>query len=201
VIESGETFRGGRHVQSRDVYRKTEALEKAVGFGLMIFLPTRKPDELSGQHLSLTGRTARSCTSSAWPRPGWPPSSTPMKARRPSSRRYRDRGHHLGRRTAEDQGPGPRGRRPPDQAAGGLRRRSCARPWPPAGPSHYLPPYRHDKKIVLSGLLGIPVGELKAKASAAFIKAAVDQRILKTKEEIREIETPSPSAAKCTWPP
>jgi Xaa-Pro aminopeptidase len=54
---------------------------------------------------------------------------------------------------------------------------------------HYLPPYRPDNKIVLSELLGIPVGELKAKASAAFIKAAVDQRILKTKEEIREIET------------
>ena len=54
---------------------------------------------------------------------------------------------------------------------------------------HYLPPYRPDIKIVLSELLGIPVGELKAKASAAFIKAAVDQRILKTKEEIREIET------------
>jgi len=54
---------------------------------------------------------------------------------------------------------------------------------------HYLPPYRPDNKIVLSGLLGVPVGELKAKASAAFIKAAVGQRILKTKEEIREIES------------
>ena len=54
---------------------------------------------------------------------------------------------------------------------------------------HYLPPYRPDNKIVLSELLGIPVGDLKAKASAAFIKASVDQRILKTKEEIREIET------------
>lgn len=53
---------------------------------------------------------------------------------------------------------------------------------------HYLPPYRADNKIVLSELLGIPVGELKAKASAALIKAAVDQRIIKSKEEIREIE-------------
>lgn len=53
---------------------------------------------------------------------------------------------------------------------------------------HYLPPYRADKKIVLSDLLGIPVGELKAKASAAFIKGAVDQRLFKSKEEIREIE-------------
>jgi Xaa-Pro aminopeptidase len=54
---------------------------------------------------------------------------------------------------------------------------------------HYLPPYRADAKIVLSELLGIPVGELRAKASPAFIKASVDQRILKSKEEIREIET------------
>jgi Xaa-Pro aminopeptidase len=53
---------------------------------------------------------------------------------------------------------------------------------------HYLPPYRADNKLVLSELLGIPVGELRAKASAALIKAAVDQRIVKSKEEIREIE-------------
>jgi len=53
---------------------------------------------------------------------------------------------------------------------------------------HFLPPYRADNKIVLSELLAIPVKDLKAKASAAFIKAAVDQRILKSKEEIREIE-------------
>jgi Xaa-Pro aminopeptidase len=52
---------------------------------------------------------------------------------------------------------------------------------------HYLPPYRPDNKIALSELLGIPVKDLKAKASAAFVKASVDQRILKTKEEIREI--------------
>ena len=53
---------------------------------------------------------------------------------------------------------------------------------------HYLPPYRADNKIVLSDLFGIPIGELKAKASPAFIKASVDQRIIKSKEEIREIE-------------
>jgi Xaa-Pro aminopeptidase len=55
-------------------------------------------------------------------------------------------------------------------------------------PVHYLPPYRPDNAIVLSELLGIPVKDLKAKASAAFIKASVDQRILKSKEETREIE-------------
>ncbi len=54
---------------------------------------------------------------------------------------------------------------------------------------HYLPPYRPDNAIVLSELLGIPIKELKAKASAAFIKGSVDQRILKAKEEIREIES------------
>ncbi|MBN2264590.1 MAG: aminopeptidase P family protein [Candidatus Aminicenantes bacterium] len=53
---------------------------------------------------------------------------------------------------------------------------------------HYLPPYRHDAKIALSGLLRIPVEKLKAKASPAFIKAAVDQRLIKSKEEIREME-------------
>ena len=54
---------------------------------------------------------------------------------------------------------------------------------------HYLPPYRHDAKIALSTLLRIPVEKLKAKASPAFIKAAVDQRLIKSKEEIREMET------------
>jgi Xaa-Pro aminopeptidase len=56
-------------------------------------------------------------------------------------------------------------------------------------PVHFLPPYRADNAIFLSELLGIPVKELKAKASAAFIKASVDQRILKSKEEVREIES------------
>jgi Xaa-Pro aminopeptidase len=54
---------------------------------------------------------------------------------------------------------------------------------------HYLPPYRADKKIALSELLGIPIAELKAKASTALIKAAVDQRLIKSNEEVREIES------------
>jgi Xaa-Pro aminopeptidase len=53
---------------------------------------------------------------------------------------------------------------------------------------HYLPPYRHDTKIALSQLLGIPIGELKAKASTALIKASVDLRLFKSKEEVREME-------------
>ncbi len=54
---------------------------------------------------------------------------------------------------------------------------------------HFLPPYRHDAKIALSQLLKIPVKHLKAKASTAFIQASVDQRLFKSKEEIREIES------------
>ena len=56
-------------------------------------------------------------------------------------------------------------------------------------PVHYLPPYRPDNMFVLGDLLGIPVKELKARASAAFIKASVDQRIIKSREEIREMES------------
>ncbi len=56
-------------------------------------------------------------------------------------------------------------------------------------PVHYLPPYRADNAIALSELLGIPVKELKAKASVELIKAIVAQRIIKSKEEIREIES------------
>jgi Xaa-Pro aminopeptidase len=53
---------------------------------------------------------------------------------------------------------------------------------------HYLPPYRADNALVLSGLLGLPVKKIKARASLEFIRAVVAQRIIKSKEEIREIE-------------
>ncbi|HUT07893.1 MAG TPA: aminopeptidase P family protein [Candidatus Latescibacteria bacterium] len=56
-------------------------------------------------------------------------------------------------------------------------------------PVHFLPPYRADNALVLSGLLGIPVKKIKAKASLELIKAVVDQRLYKSKEEVREIET------------
>jgi Xaa-Pro aminopeptidase len=56
-------------------------------------------------------------------------------------------------------------------------------------PVHYLPPYRPDNMIALSDLLMIPIKELRGKASAAFIKASVDQRIIKSIEEIREMES------------
>jgi Xaa-Pro aminopeptidase len=62
------------------------------------------------------------------------------------------------------------------------------RPCPGAGPSITLPPYRALTARVLGELLKIPHKDLKAKASGAFIKAVVDQRLVKSKEEIKEIE-------------
>ena len=56
-------------------------------------------------------------------------------------------------------------------------------------PVHFLPPYRADNALVLSGLLGIPVKKIKANASLELIKAVIDQRLYKSKEEVREIET------------
>jgi Xaa-Pro aminopeptidase len=55
-------------------------------------------------------------------------------------------------------------------------------------PVHYLPPYRALTARVLGELLKIPHKTLKSKASGAFIKAVVDQRLVKSREEIREIE-------------
>ncbi len=53
---------------------------------------------------------------------------------------------------------------------------------------HYLPPYRALTATALCGLLGVPHKDLKSRASGALIKAVVDQRIVKSKEEVREIE-------------
>ncbi len=53
---------------------------------------------------------------------------------------------------------------------------------------HYLPPYRHDIQIQLMDLLGIHPSEQRAKASVELIKAVVDQRAVKSAEEIAEIE-------------
>jgi len=56
-------------------------------------------------------------------------------------------------------------------------------------PVHYLPPYRADSAQALSDLLGVPVKDLKSKASLELIKAVVDQRLFKSREEVREMET------------
>lgn len=53
---------------------------------------------------------------------------------------------------------------------------------------HFLPPYRHDLMIQLMDLTGIHPRDQRAKASLKLIQAVVDQRIVKSPEEIEEIE-------------
>lgn len=54
---------------------------------------------------------------------------------------------------------------------------------------HFLPPYRTDKALWLESLLGIKVNKLKEYSSAELIKAVVEMRSIKQKEEIKEIES------------
>lgn len=53
---------------------------------------------------------------------------------------------------------------------------------------HFLPQYRYKNMIMLSEMLGIPVVQLKEKASVELIQAVVSQRIVKDKWEIEEID-------------
>ncbi len=53
---------------------------------------------------------------------------------------------------------------------------------------HFLPPYRAEHSVLLSALLGIPIGQLAEKASVAFITAVVDMRNHKTEEEVEQID-------------
>ena len=53
---------------------------------------------------------------------------------------------------------------------------------------HYLPPYRHDTKIMIMDLLGIHPNEQKEKASMPLIKAVVKMRSTKEPQEIEAIE-------------
>lgn len=53
---------------------------------------------------------------------------------------------------------------------------------------HFLPPYRHDLMIQLMDILGIHPSQQRSQASVALIKAVVNQRAVKTPEEIAEIE-------------
>lgn len=57
------------------------------------------------------------------------------------------------------------------------------------GTVHYLPPYRHDNLIKIHTLLGIPVSEVKAKASLALIHAVIGLRQYKSVDEVTQIET------------
>jgi Xaa-Pro aminopeptidase len=54
---------------------------------------------------------------------------------------------------------------------------------------HYLPAYRADQMLRLSGLLGVPPDRLNDGASLAFIRAVVSQRSIKTAAEVAEIES------------
>ena len=54
---------------------------------------------------------------------------------------------------------------------------------------HYLPPYRAEHSAKLSNWLHINPEQVKAKTSIELIKAIIDQRSLKSEEEINEIET------------
>ena len=53
---------------------------------------------------------------------------------------------------------------------------------------HFLPPYRHDQMIQLMDLTGIHPRDQRAAASLKLIQAVVDQRIVKSAEEVAEIE-------------
>ena len=53
---------------------------------------------------------------------------------------------------------------------------------------HFLPPYRHDQMIQIMDLTGIHPYEQREKASLELIMAVIDQRAVKTPEEIAEIE-------------
>ena len=55
-------------------------------------------------------------------------------------------------------------------------------------PVHYLPPYRADTARDIGSLLRIPAKNVKARASLSLIRAVVDQRLIKSGEEIAEIE-------------
>jgi Xaa-Pro aminopeptidase len=53
---------------------------------------------------------------------------------------------------------------------------------------HYIPPYRGETSIQVSNLVGIPVAEIRAKASEELIRAIVKLRMIKDDLEIAEIE-------------
>ncbi len=61
---------------------------------------------------------------------------------------------------------------------------------------HFLPPYHPNNQILLNSVLGIPFKELKQNASLEFIKAVVNLRSVKGKEEIKEIENGMKTAYK-----
>jgi len=55
-------------------------------------------------------------------------------------------------------------------------------------PIHFLPPYRAQRRFVLSRLLGIDPREVAAQTSVELVRAVAAQRSLKGPEEVAEIE-------------
>ena len=53
---------------------------------------------------------------------------------------------------------------------------------------HFLPPYRSDTAVELSGLLGISLEDVPKIASLELIQAVIAQRAYKTEEEIAELD-------------
>ncbi len=53
---------------------------------------------------------------------------------------------------------------------------------------HFLPPYRHDQMIQFMDLTGIHPRDQRAQASLRLVRAVIEQRIVKTPEEVAEIE-------------
>lgn len=53
---------------------------------------------------------------------------------------------------------------------------------------HYLPPYRAETQIHIADLLETPLNQVEDNKSTIFIKAVVEQRSIKTPEEITELE-------------
>lgn len=56
---------------------------------------------------------------------------------------------------------------------------------------HFTPPYRHDIQIQIMDLLGIHPSQQRAQASMELIHAVIDQRAVKSAEEIVELEKAS----------
>lgn len=55
-------------------------------------------------------------------------------------------------------------------------------------PLHFLPPYRADQTLMLSELLELAPAQVADRVSRALIDAVVDQRSIKSDEEVAEIE-------------
>lgn len=55
-------------------------------------------------------------------------------------------------------------------------------------PVHFLPPYRPEHRLKLSRLLGLHPDEQDAKVSMDLVKAIIDMRVVKSAEEIAELE-------------